>query len=161
MNMRCPTMARRDLMVAASLTAFGVQGRAVPPERSALPRAVSLANELRAALARRKCLVVMVSFEGCPICRSVRESHLFSLAEEGQPIVQVEMLGGQPLQALNGTTTTHGAQVLAWNARVAPTVLFFGRAGAEVAERLDGGYLADFYGAYLAQRLRSANATLA
>ena len=44
--------------------------------------------------------------------------------------------------------------------KVAPTVLFFGRAGVEIAERLVGGYIPDFYGAYLDERLRLARAVL-
>jgi hypothetical protein len=37
-------------------------------------------------------------------------------------------------------------------------VLFFGAKGKEVAERLEGGYIPDFYGAYLEQRLQVARA---
>ncbi len=153
-------MSRRALILTAGLSSMALVARAAQPERSALARSTSLAAELNAALALKRCLVVMVSLEGCPICRSVRESHLFSLAEQGQPVVQVEMLGKQPLLAFNGMRTTHGGQVQAWNARVAPTVIFFGRGGAEVAERLDGSYLADFYGAYLDQRLKAANSAV-
>ena len=43
---------------------------------------------------------------------------------------------------------------------VAPTVLFFGRGGAEIAERMIGGYIPDFYGSYLDDRLRIARAVL-
>jgi hypothetical protein len=47
-----------------------------------------------------------------------------------------------------------------WKVRVAPTVLLLGRGGAEVAERLVGGYIPDFYAAYLEQRLEQARASL-
>jgi len=40
---------------------------------------------------------------------------------------------------------------------VAPTLLFIGRDGKEVAERLRGVPLPDFYGAYLQQRVEAAN----
>jgi hypothetical protein len=39
-------------------------------------------------------------------------------------------------------------------------VLFFGRGGAEIAERMIGGYIPDFYGSYLDDRLRIARAVL-
>jgi hypothetical protein len=42
---------------------------------------------------------------------------------------------------------------------VAPTVLFFGRTGREVAPRLVGASR-DFYGAYLEQRLETARRNL-
>jgi hypothetical protein len=38
--------------------------------------------------------------------------------------------------------------------------LFFGRGGVELVERMTGGYIADFYGAYLDDRLRQARALL-
>jgi hypothetical protein len=47
-----------------------------------------------------------------------------------------------------------------WGIKVAPTVLFFGRGGVEIAERLVGGYLPDFYGVYLDERVRSARLAL-
>jgi thioredoxin-related protein len=55
---------------------------------------------------------------------------------------------------------THAELVRAWKIKVAPTVLFFGPRGKEVAERLRGGYIEDFYGAYLAQRLQQARAVI-
>ena len=44
---------------------------------------------------------------------------------------------------------------LAGGIRLAPTLLFIGRDGVEAAERLQG-YSADFYSAYLAERLALA-----
>jgi hypothetical protein len=43
---------------------------------------------------------------------------------------------------------------------MAPTLLFFGPGGREVAERMEGAYLPDFYRAYLEQRLDQARAKL-
>jgi hypothetical protein len=48
-----------------------------------------------------------------------------------------------------------------WGVKVAPTLLFLGGQGREVAERLVGALLPDFYGAYLAQRLETARQSLA
>lgn len=55
---------------------------------------------------------------------------------------------------------THDQLVRAWRVNVAPTALFFGPGGKEVAERLKGGYIEDFDGAYLEQRLQQARAEL-
>jgi len=43
---------------------------------------------------------------------------------------------------------------------IAPTVLFFGRNGQEIADRMEGGYLPDFYAAYLDERLAQARKLL-
>jgi len=48
-----------------------------------------------------------------------------------------------------------------WGARFAPTVLFFDTNGKELAERLRGVAVPDFYGAYLEDRLESSARALA
>jgi hypothetical protein len=122
-----------------------------------LPQSVSLAAELAAALAARKGLVVMASLEGCPYCRIVRESYLLGMRAEGQPVVQVEMAASAPLVDLQGRASTHQQVVRALGVRVAPTVLFFGPGGKEVAPRIAGMPIPDFYGAYLQERVEAAN----
>ena len=125
---------------------------------SALPAPASLAAELAAALQAGRPLVVMVSLEGCPYCRIVRESYLAPLrSETGQPVVQIDMGSVVSMRDFQGATTTQGAQAGAWNVKVAPTLLFFGKGGREVAARLVGASIPDFYGAYLEQRLRDAS----
>ena len=49
----------------------------------------------------------------------------------------------------------------AWGGKAKKPLLFFGRQGKEVAERLVGALLPDFYGAYLSQRLETARQSLA
>jgi hypothetical protein len=122
-----------------------------------LPRPASLADEIHHALALRKALVLMVSLDGCPYCKLVRESYLVPLRAEGQPVVQVELTRTWPLVDAAGRASTHVQLVHAFGARVAPSVLFLGRAGTEVAERLVGIASADFYGAYLSGRVEIAN----
>ena len=113
------------------------------------------------ALRKSQPLVVMASLPGCPFCRVARESYLAPLVrEQNLPIVQVDMLSKQALRDFNGGETTHEQQLHRWGIRIAPTVMFFGRNGAEVAERLEGGSLPDFYGAYLEQRLLAARKAL-
>ncbi|WP_332824847.1 hypothetical protein [Ramlibacter sp.] len=126
-----------------------------------LPRPTSLAAELERALAARKALVVMVSLEGCPWCKLARESYLVPLRAEGQRVVQIEMAGPIPLTDLRGRPSTHEQVVRALDVRVAPTVLFIGRGGVEVAPRLSGVASPDFYGAYLQDRVDAANRTVA
>lgn len=122
-----------------------------------LPRPASLADALAGALAMRKALVVMVSLEGCPWCKLVRESYLAPLEAGGQPVVQLELAGAMPLRDLRGRESTHARVVGGWEVRLAPTVLFLGRGGIEAAARLAGVSNADFYGSYLQQRVDAAN----
>ena len=68
---------RRGLLRAAGLgVAAGVLGRVASgaPAAAVLPRPASLAAQLAQAVSLRKALVLMVSLEGCPYCKLVRES---------------------------------------------------------------------------------------
>ena len=119
-----------------------------------LPSSVSLTVELRSALRKGNPLVVMVSLDACIFCKAVRESHLVPMREQhGLDVVQVDMRTQQMSRDFKGAVATHEQLIGSWDVRVAPTVLFFGPGGVEVAERLTGGYIPDFYGAYLDDRL--------
>ena len=147
--------ARRQWLVAvgASLVLPSLSAARVP----ALPPSASLADELRNALRKGNPLVVMVSLEACIFCKTVRESHLVPMREQhGLDVVQVDMRTQQMSRDFKGAVATHEQLIRSWGVRVAPTVLFFGPGGVEVAERLTGGYIPDFYGAYLDDRLVSA-----
>lgn len=129
--------------------------------RSLLPTADSLPDELAQALKKGSPLLVMVSLDGCPFCKVTRENYLGPLREqEGLPVVQVDMRSSRAIRNFKGKTLTQDQLIRSWNIKVAPTVLFFGPGGVEVAERLVGGYIPDFYGAYLDDRLRLARAAL-
>ena len=143
---------RRRALLALPVLASAVNARA-----ATLPSSRSLPHELSLSLRRGRPLLVMASLEGCPFCRRVRDHHLAPLlAETGQPVVQVDMAGAAALTGFDGQATTHDQQLRAWKVTVAPTVLFFGRGGHEVAERLVGASIPDYYGAYLEQRLQAA-----
>jgi hypothetical protein len=74
--------------------------------------------------------------------------------------VQIDMRNRLAIKDMKGITTTQDDLIRSWGIKVAPTVLFFGSGGVEVAERMVGGYIPDFYGAYLDERLRVARASL-
>jgi hypothetical protein len=120
-----------------------------------------MAAELRAALARSRALVVLASIEGCPWCKLVRQNYLAPLRAEGQPVVEIDTAGTAALQDFAGAPTTQQRFAAALRLRVTPTVLFFGAGGKEVAQRLVGVPLPDFYGAYLQERLDAANRAVA
>ena len=66
----------------------------------------------------------------------------------------------RPLTGFDGKPTTATAQVKLWKATFTPTVLFLGPKGQELAERLVGAAIPDFYGAYLDERLITARKVL-
>ena len=128
--------------------------------RVVLPSATDLPQALAQALAQGQPLVVMVSLDNCPYCRQVRQSHLGPMWRGGQVVVQIDMQHKETLVDWDGQTRSHGDWVKNRRISVAPTVLFFGPDGREVADRLEGASLPDFYGAYLDQRLAQARQSL-
>lgn len=126
-----------------------------------IPLTQSLQDELVQALKSGNPLVVMVSLEGCPFCKMARENYLSPLRErEGLPVVQIDMRSKSPVKDFGGGMTTFDDWIRARGVKVAPTLLFFGRGGVEIVERMTGGYIPDFYGSYLDDRLREARKIL-
>jgi thioredoxin-related protein len=131
------------------------------PARFVLPVAKTLDANLKAALAREQPVIVLVSLDGCPFCKVVRENYLRSvLQEDGITVVQVDMRKATLIKDFSGHATTHEQLIKSWGIKLAPTVLFFGKDGKEVVERLVGGSNSDFYGAYLQQRIEQATALI-
>jgi len=91
----------------------------------------------------------------------VRENYLQPLRATGLQVVQVEMRDNRALTDFDGASLTHDTWVRKQGIKLAPTVLFFGAQGLEVATRLKGAYLPDFYGAYLVEQLMVARRTVA
>ena len=75
---------------------------------------------------------------------------------QGLPVVQVDMRSAMAVRDFSGQMQTHDQMIKRWRVSIAPTVLFFGRNGQEIADRMEGGYLPDFYAAYLDERLAQA-----
>ena len=158
------TLRRRDwfLWTGASLATLPVRAQ-VPQNRggaATLPAAQSLPEELAQALKKQQPLIVMVSLDGCVFCRQARQSHLSPMHKAGTPIVQVDMRNNQPVLDFAGKLTTHDELTRRWKVSITPTLLFFGPGGKEVAERMEGAYLPDFYGAYLEERMAQGRKAL-
>jgi thioredoxin-related protein len=126
-----------------------------------LPSTESLTVSLDQALRVKQPLVVMVSLQGCAFCKVVRENYLQPLRASGLQVVQIDMRDNRALVDFDGTALTHDAWVRKQGIKLAPTVLFFGAQGLEVATRLKGAYLPDFYGAYLDEQLAVARRVVA
>lgn len=150
-------MKRRTVLAASMVFA----ARAGAGDAPGMPLSLSLQEELRAALGMSEPLLVMVSLEGCVHCERVRRQHLVPLrAQTRLPIVQVDMRSDHATVDFRGQRRTHDQLVRSWGVEAAPTVLFFGREGREIAPRLRGASIPDFYGAYLDDRIQTARAQL-
>ena len=147
-------------MLLSALPAMAAMAAQDASERL-LPTSQSLPKDLAAALAGKQPLIVMATLHGCPFCKVVREHYLRPLSQSGAFVTQIHFLSDDALVAFNGSRSTHGNVVKQLGIEVAPTVLFFGRDGREVAPRLSGSSIPDFYGAYLDDRMETARASLA
>jgi thioredoxin-related protein len=133
-----------------------------PKAHIALPSPSSLRAAAQAAALRGEPLVVMTTLSGCPYCDLVRNHYLLPMRREGLvQAVQIDIRDrNRNLQGFAGESTTPADQARAWKARFAPTVLFLGPNGQELAERLVGVAVPDFYGEYLQARLSEARSKL-
>ena len=152
--------ARRRLCLQLLLADAAPAWAGLDASERLLPTSQSLQHDLALALAGKQPLVVMASLHGCPFCKLVREHHLLPLQRSGALVTQIHFLSSEPLRDWDGVTTTHGGMVRQLGIEVAPTVLFYGAAHKEVAERLSGSSIPDFYGAYLEQRMQTAYAAV-
>ncbi len=154
-------LRRRDwfLQIGVSLAATPVWAQ-LARFAATLPAAQSLPDELARALKNNQPLIVMVSLDGCVFCHQARQSHLSPLHRAGTAIVQVDMRNNQPVLDFAGKLTTHDELTRRWKVSITPTLLFFGHGGREVAERMEGAYLPDFYGPYLEERMAQSRKVL-
>ena len=148
---------RACLFGLSALGLFSAQGQA---QALALPKARALSREIASAADKHQALVVMVSLEGCAFCRMARQTQLLPRMQQGMPVVQVDMRSSVLLKDARDEELTHDALTRRWGVRIAPTLLFLGPQGMELAERMEGAYQPDFYGAYLDERLSQASQRL-
>ncbi len=150
---------RRDWLCAVGM--IGMSGAvAAQSVLATLPAAQSLPDELARAIRNKQPLIVMVSLDGCVFCRQARQSHLSPMHRSGGVIVQIDMRSSQPVLDFGGKLTTHEQLTRFWKVSITPTLLFFGPGGKEVAERMEGAYLPDFYGPYLEERIATGRKAL-
>ena len=129
---------------------------------TALPVPASLPQVAHSAKTQGQPLVLLISLPGCVYCEMVRRNYLMPmLAESGLQAWQLDITNrSASLIGFDGKPTSAAAQTKAWKATFTPTVLFLGSQGQELAERLVGIAVPDFYGVYLEQRLAAARKAL-
>ena len=154
--------ALRGLVAASSapLMLPLVQAAVGDASERLLPTTADVRASLTQALARSEPLIVLATLRGCPFCKVARENYLVPELKAGRAITQIHFLLREPVRDLQGDETTHAQLVKQLQIEAAPTLLFFGAGGKEVAPRLVGGSTSDFYGAYLDERIAQARAAV-
>ncbi|MEZ5646193.1 MAG: thioredoxin fold domain-containing protein [Burkholderiaceae bacterium] len=134
---------------------------ATPLRQRALPTTTSLRESAAVAARQGEPLVVMTTLDGCPFCDLVRQ-HLVPMRDQGRVhAVQIDIRDRQTaLDDFQGRPSTPAEQASRYKARFAPTVLFLGPGGQELAERLVGMAVPELYGGYLDGRLDEARSRL-
>ena len=145
-------MKRATLAFAVSI--LGSQAKA---SGYGLPKAQNLQSALQKARAQSMPLVVMVTLDGCPYCKAVRQNYLPEYLEKGFPILDLDLASSSPMQNEFGQSTTPREWARSKGIRLAPTLIWLGEGGQEVVSRLVGMSSADFYGAYLDERMQQAH----
>lgn len=161
--MSSPGRRRLCAALATGLALPLIAGRGMAQARdTALPVPASLPDAARVAEARGEPMILLVSLPGCPYCELVRRHYLLpGRREAGWHAWQLDVTDrSTALTGFDQQRTTAAAQVQAWKAGFTPTVLFLGQQGQELAERLIGVAVPDFYGAYLDARLATARRRL-
>ncbi|MHB1668961.1 thioredoxin fold domain-containing protein [Thiomonas sp.] len=125
-----------------------------------LPPARDLQSSAVQAASRHQPLVVMFSYPGCTYCERLRKSTYQWLVKDGYAVQQVEMEPDYRLLGFDGKPTTGKALAQKYGVQLAPTVLFFGPGGREVAGRLAGAGQPDFYQAFVDRALKEGAAQL-
>jgi thioredoxin-related protein len=139
--------------------------------RAATPAPDAPLAAMIAALADRKPIVIMFSTPGCPFCHALRSEHLHQLERQqhsaGIHYREFDLSDRRPFGDAAGAVVPPFLAGIAdgrdlarrLGVRIAPTVVFLGPEG-EVAERLVGYGMRDFYAGYLDQRIAEARARL-
>jgi thioredoxin-related protein len=128
-----------------------------------LTEATDLAADARLAAARGVPLVLLYSRDDCSWCEKVRREYLGPLSRDpATPAVirELHMDRATVLVDFAGRRTTSAEFSKRIQAQFAPTVMFHGPDGADLAEPIVGFRLADFYGAYLNSAIEESCARL-
>jgi len=154
-------LRRRGFLNTLLLPALAVGGTGLGWPQAAravtsLPDALDLQASLARAVQARRPLIVVFSLPQCPWCELARRLSYADLVREGEAVVQVEMVHGPLLRDLDGRPASGREIATRLGVRIAPTALFLGPGGREMAERMVGVGAEDFYDALVRQRLDDA-----
>ena len=103
--------------------------------------------------------IALFSQRDCSFCEEVREHYLkpmMASRRAGITFAEFELNGTRPVAGWAGRSMTEAEFARELKAKFAPTVMFLGTAGGELASPIVG-LSRDFFGAYLDQRIQIAS----
>ncbi len=121
-----------------------------------LTKVEDLQRSIQSAQSKSMPLVIMVTLEGCPYCKQVRQNYLPEYLDKGVPILELNLASSDRMRDELGQPTSCRDWAKAKGIRIAPTLLWLGKGGQELVSRLPGMSSRDFYGAYLDERMQQA-----
>ena len=130
---------------------------------TSLTEAGDLAADARLAAAKGVPLVLLYSRDDCSWCEKLKREHLGPLSRDpATPAVirELHMDRNTPVVDFAGRRSTSADFARQMQARFAPTVMFHGPDGAQLAESIVGFRLADFYAAYLERAIEESRTKL-
>jgi len=151
------------LTLAALITATALAGESLESGEAEVTMPVT--RDLRADAGTGKPLVVMFSRSDCGFCRQLEAEQFLPLLRAGdyaERIVlrKLSLDSGQRILDLDGIQVETREIASRYRVFVTPTVLLLGPDGREIAERLVGLGIADFYWGYLERAIRQAERRL-
>lgn len=145
-------------LLLASLLALSTV--AATASENDLPAAVNLATEAAQANRAGNPLIVLFSRSDCKYCETVKRDYLKPLGKDphyrGILIRQINQDSDAPLTGFNGGKTTQAAFASAENIKLVPVVAFYGPNGKQLADRLVGAGVADYYQHYLESAIKKS-----
>jgi thioredoxin-related protein len=157
-NMARPSVPGR-LFTAWILAWLAMTADAAAP----LPEARDLAADATIMRTQHLPLMVLFSRNNCSWCEKVRREYLASIAAEPSARIllrQVDIDRDTALTDFDGRTTSHRAFAQAHQAKLAPTLMFFGPDGELIADTLVGYHSTDFYGALIDRAIENGRERL-
>lgn len=130
-----------------------------------LPRATNLQKQGQVAQKRHTPVVLVVVSNTCPYCQKLEEEILRPLILSGEYVdrIQLQILNQDDYDHridFDGSKRSPGAIADRYRIQLVPTVLILGPNGEELAERLIGINVVDYYWAYLDRAIEEASSKL-
>ena len=131
-----------------------------------IPKAENLVEVGRMSLERGIPVVVFVSRDACPYCRTLRDKILRPMLVAGKfehraILVEVSLDAGGPLVSFEKSQVTPKAFGDSYKAVITPTLLFLDAEGHEIGKRIIGISNLELYGHYLQKSIDAALLVLA
>ena len=126
-----------------------------------IPPASNLAETGRLSHQQNIPVVVFVSRDACPYCRTLRDTILEPMLAAGKfeqraVLVEVSLDRVKPLTDFENKQVTAGVFGEVYRAEITPTLLFLDSEGREIGKRITGISNLEFYGHYLQKSIDQA-----